>query len=366
MKVLFAITKGEVGGAQAHIRILAAGLMSRGWSVGILTEPRSRLAAELRDLGADLHDWPHITRNPHPTNDVRARRELRTVLQIERPDVLHLHSSKAGTLGRGLTGGTETATIYTCHHAAFGPGRQWSHRVSARPIEQVTLPLVDGIISVGARDVPLLSKIARAVPVEVIRNAVDVPPRPLGAPPGTPTAIWVARLKRPKRIDVAIKVWERVVEQRADARLIICGSGPLEANARDLASRSSARDNIEVLGFVADLDKIYAQASVFFLSSMAEGGLTMATLEAMTHGLIPVVSDVGDASLLLIERAGFVAMRNDVRSHAAAVLQAFAHRDAAEISKRAMTYSTTRWSTTDMVAATVSFYEQVIDARHRG
>lgn len=366
MKVLFAVTKGEVGGAQEHIRILATGLLGRGADVTLLTEPRSHLAEQLGPAGATVIEWSHITRNPHPVRDPLARAELREVVIANEPDVLHVHSTKAGVLGRGLTSRTPTATVFTCHHAPYGPGRQWSHRLAARPVEQLTLRLVDGIISVGARDVPLLAKIAPAVPIEVIRNAIEVPPIALGAPLGTPVALWVARLKYPKRVDVAVRAWEGVVRERGDARLIICGTGPQEEATRALVSRSGARDNIEVLGFVDSLDAEYSRSSLFLLSSMAEGGLTMATLEAMSHGLSPVVSDVGDAWLLLVERAGYVARPRDPASHARAVLRALEDPDAAGVRERALSYASNGWSTKDMVNATALFYESLTRKKRDG
>src|SRR5205814_3992851 len=121
-----------------------------------------------RRSGAAIYEWPSIVRSPNPLRDVRARRELRDAVEAFRPDVLHLHSAKAGVIGRGIVR-RPAVTIYTCNHAPFGPGRKIGHRLVARPVEQLTLPHVDGVITIGARDMPALTRLARGVPIALVR-----------------------------------------------------------------------------------------------------------------------------------------------------------------------------------------------------
>src|SRR5688500_586337 len=102
MRVLFAITRGEIGGAQEHVRVLATGLIHRGHDVALALEDPSALATALRAAGANVVAWESIERDVNPLADVRARRELRAIVKRVGPDVLHLHSSKAALLGRRL------------------------------------------------------------------------------------------------------------------------------------------------------------------------------------------------------------------------------------------------------------------------
>src|SRR3974377_1725594 len=80
-RVLFAITSGETGGAQEHVRQLTAGLLARGHEVGGIVRDPPDLAITARPLGAAVFDWPSICRNPHPMADIRARRELAHAVQ---------------------------------------------------------------------------------------------------------------------------------------------------------------------------------------------------------------------------------------------------------------------------------------------
>ena len=363
--VLFAITRGEVGGAQEHVRLLVEGLVRRGERATVLVEWPSSLAAALEGAGATIERWPSIRRNIRPLADVRARRELRRAVERHRPDVLHLHSSKAGALGRRVLRPPAGVTILTCHHAPYGPWRRLGHRVVGRLVDQATLPWLDGVISVGARDLPLLRKIAPDVQAVHVRNAVPPATRCSPTQP-VPVAAWVARMQHPKDPLQAIAAWEHVVAARPDARLLLCGAGPLADEVRDRIRRSPARDSIEYLGRVDDVGDLHRRASIFLLTTSAEGGVTMATLEAMSAGLVPVVSDAGDSWLLDHWGCGVVVPRSSPVTVARAVLHLLDHPErVVSMRRRALHAAREDWSVDDMVEGTLAYYRSVLERRTR-
>lgn len=61
----------------------------------------------------------HFQRSINPFNDVAAGFELRKIVKEEKPDVIHLHSAKAGFLGRVFLNNRKTPTLYTPHGYAF-------------------------------------------------------------------------------------------------------------------------------------------------------------------------------------------------------------------------------------------------------
>lgn len=363
MRVLLAITKGETGGAQEHLRILAEGLSARGHDAAVLVEEPSDLAFALEQLGVKVLCWSAIRAEVRPLHDIRARAQLASAAKRFRADILHLHSSKAGIIGRGLRSGLPT--IFTCHHASFGPGRLLRNRIAARPIEQVTLRRLDGIITVGARDMPLLRKFAPKVPIALIRNAVPLSEHARSPDSPVRTALWVARMQHPKDPLQAIKAWEAVVRQYSDASLILCGGGPLAGTVERAVNSSKVRDSIRYEGRVADLAPYYGQASVYLLASAAEGGTTIATLESMAQGLVPVVSDVGDAFLLEHAQCGIVVARGSARALAGGVASLFSDEGMFRAMRgRAIAFARENWSVDDMVDATESFYSEIL-RRHR-
>ena len=364
MRILFAITKGEVGGAQEHVRILARQLAGRGHSVGIVVTDPSTLADSFRSFGASVFGWPSIVAPVAPVADVRARRELKQIVRRFEPDVLHLHSSKAGAVGAGLLAPPKGVTVFTCHHAPFGPRRLWRHRVIARPVEQIALPRMHGIISDGVRDVPMLRRIAPKVPIQVIPNAVPAPGEPLSPSEPRPAALWVARLAHPKDPLLAVAAWERVVERHPEATLIMCGSGPLGPALDARLGASTAAPRIERPGFVESLGELYARSSLFVLPTRVEGGLTMATLEAMSHGLVPVVTDAGDAFLLDDLSCGVWVPQRGADAFADAVVHLLDHPDRIrQLRANALRYVRSVRTVGDHCDETEQFYEEILD-RH--
>jgi glycosyltransferase involved in cell wall biosynthesis len=362
MRVLFAITKGEVGGAQEHVRILAHGLIESGHRVAVLVDARSSLADRVQTMGGDVLPWESIVGRPAPVRDRQARDQLRRAVRMWEPDVLHLHSSKAGVLGAGVLAPPDGVTVLTCHHLPFGPGRRWRNRLFARPVEQLVLPRVHGIISVGERDVAVLQRLAPKVALQVVPNAVPVHGPPASDGVRGPTALWVARMAHPKQPLLMVDAWEYVVDAIPDARLVMCGSGPLDGDLRRRIDRSSARSAVTAAGFVEDLHPLYASTSVFVLASRAEGGFTMATLEAMSEGLVPIVSDAGDASALEADDLGVCVRSRSPRAFADAVVGLLQDPDRYQrLRANALMYARERSTPAINLARTEQFYRRVLE-----
>jgi glycosyltransferase involved in cell wall biosynthesis len=100
------------------------------------------------------------------------------------------------------------------------------------------------------------------------------------------------------------------------------GDGPdapaLKAQARALGIAS----NVEFLGKRSDVDQLLARSRVFLLTSRWEG-LSIAMLEAMAAGAVPVVADVGDlADLVENGSTGFVVAPHDIAGYARGCLRA--------------------------------------------
>jgi glycosyltransferase involved in cell wall biosynthesis len=364
MRVMFAITKGEIGGAQEHLRILAQGLLERGNQVALAVTPGSELADSAESVGCDIFPWNSISGNAAPFSNLSARRELRASIDEWKPEVLHLYSSVAGAVGTGLLRPPQGATIFTCHHAPFGTGRRWSHRLLARPVAQFSYPRMDGIILDGTRDLEIVTKIAKNVPLEVVRNAVPTCGPPVSSDPLKPSAIWVARLAHPKDPLMAVAAWEKVVARVPEAVLTICGTGPLLGVLLERIAGSPAKDNIRAVGFVKDVSPLMEKASIFLLISRIEGGTTMATLEAMGQGLVPVVTDVGDAELLNENGSGVVVGSYDSGSIAEALVGLMSD-PARFASLRANSLAFSRGRTVDdFVEETMGFYVRVLHQSH--
>lgn len=61
----------------------------------------------------------NFTRSINPKKDFKALKEIKKIVKEERPDIVHLHSSKAGVLGRLAVNGRKIKMFYNPHGFSF-------------------------------------------------------------------------------------------------------------------------------------------------------------------------------------------------------------------------------------------------------
>jgi glycosyltransferase involved in cell wall biosynthesis len=148
----------------------------------------------------------------------------------------------------------------------------------------------------------------------VVHNGVPIPPlsdgedraavrSELGIDDTEPLAIWVGSLDERKDPFAAVRAAER-----APLTLLLVGDGPLRPRL-EREAQAPAR----VLGQRDDVPRLLGAADVFVLTSRREG-LAFSLLEAMAHGLAPVVACVpenveaiGGSGLVFDDEDGLVA-----------------------------------------------------------
>ena len=160
------------------------------------------------------------------------------------------------------------------------------------------------------------SLIERGVPPErvvIVPGGVD-PQRFRPANGATPVyqLVTAGRLIPTKQTLDFVRAFARLRVRRPALKAAVLGDGPLEQAIRAEANRLGVDGAIEFLGFRHDIENIYAQSEIFVLTSRNEG-LSLAMLEAMASGLTVVVSDVGEARVVVEDaRSGYLFPPGDV------------------------------------------------------
>lgn len=124
----------------------------------------------------------------------------------------------------------------------------------------------------------------------------------LGLDPSSVVGAWIGSLDEHKDPLTPMAAVSTLARSGLPVELFVAGDGPLRAAVDRAADASPA---LHVLGFRRDVQHVLGAADFFVLSSLREG-LSFALLEAMTLGLVPVVSDapgnpeaVGDAGIVV-------------------------------------------------------------------
>jgi glycosyltransferase involved in cell wall biosynthesis len=189
LKILYIITQSELGGAQKNVLDLATGLKNRHQVlVAAGNEGSGRFFEVLRKSQIPCVRLKYLRRSINPYFDLLGLLEIRKLVKKERPDVLHLHSSKAGLLG-SLAGetlrfssalfginrsGYRLKIIYTVHGAVFTAAFSTLTQKIFLWLEKSAAYLKDKIICVSANDKKLWLE-NRAAPenkLTVIHNGI--------------------------------------------------------------------------------------------------------------------------------------------------------------------------------------------------
>lgn len=119
-KILY-LVEAMGGGVVTYIETLANGLIDE-FDFTIAYGKRGQTPEDLEDhfdKRVRLFEIKHFTRPVNPIKDFLARKEIKKLIKEEKPDLIHLHSSKAGALGRLFFCKDDYKMVYTPHGYSF-------------------------------------------------------------------------------------------------------------------------------------------------------------------------------------------------------------------------------------------------------
>jgi glycosyltransferase involved in cell wall biosynthesis len=293
-RLLIVITLAEPGGAQTAVAQLLPGLADE-LDVIVAARGPGPLVDAARASGIPFVELVHMRRDLDPVHDVLAVVELARLCRRLRPDIVHLHSSKAGALGRAAAALTRVPVrVFTVHgwaFAAYGGAVGRLYLGIERSLRRLTTCVV--CVSDSARELGVRTRACRSEQAVVIHNAVDVSSFPVSRRgEDVPRIVSVGRLAFPKDFSTLIAALVRIEAEWAAA---FVGEGPLHAEIAGELERTGLGRRVELLGSRDDVLDLLAGADIFVLSSRSEG-FPVSVLEAMAAGLPVVATDVGGVS----------------------------------------------------------------------
>lgn len=317
MRIVFVSTRSDViGGSNVHIRDLAVKARSAGHEVFVLGGGEGPFAADVRRNGLPYVPIRHLDRAIRPLRDAAALLGLRAAFRRLRPDLISLHTAKAGLLGRLAGLGCGVPVLYTPHGWTFTVGVPYLEARLYALIERLAAPLASRIINVCEfeQSIALERGVGGRHRHVVVHNGMPaVDERSLATPDETPpTIVMVARFDVPKDHGTLLRALAGCAD--LEWRLRLVGDGPLAASVRSSADALGIADRIEFLGARCDVAAQLAQCQIFVLATRWEG-FPRSILEAMRAGLPVVASDVGGVREAVIDgETGFVVRSMDVRA----------------------------------------------------
>jgi glycosyltransferase involved in cell wall biosynthesis len=233
-----------------------------------------------------------IVRPVSPANDIKAFFKLHKLYNAVKPDVIHLHSSKAGILGRLAF--PKTKVIYSVH--GFD-----SIRVAYRQflsIEKALKHRCRSIVLASNYDKQNMIKEGMKDNLHIVYNGIYPPvaehmPRVAGTEKYRKTVMCIARISPQKRFDSFVEI-AKLLPQYA---FVWIGADTEYANMPD---------NLFCLQSFPKASRYIQLADIFVLPSNYEG-IPIVIIDALSYGKPVVSSDVGGISeIVLNDQNGYV------------------------------------------------------------
>jgi len=315
VKILRVIARLNMGGPALHVAYLTEGLTKRGYDTtlvsGSLARGEDSMAFVADAHGVEVVRIDELGREISPLRDLLATIRLAKLIRKERPQILHTHTAKAGTVGRAaalLAGSRRPPIIVHTFHGHvlrgyFGPLRSLFFRLLERRLAAGTTALI--AVSPQVRDDLVALGVAPRERFVVIRLGIELDERIapeqngrgesrryLGIPGDRFAVGWIGRMTAVKRTDDVLVAFKRLRDSGIDAVLCMVGDGPdrlqLEQRAHELGV---ARDTL-FLGYQEDVAQFYAAFDALVLPSGNEG-TPVSVIEALAAELPVVATRVG-------------------------------------------------------------------------
>jgi glycosyltransferase involved in cell wall biosynthesis len=258
---------------------------------------------DCEDYGITLR---HIDFNRNPVNpkNLKAMRQLTSLLKTEHFDAVHCNTPIGGLAGRicSAKAGVKPV-IYQVHGFHFWHGAPLINWMLYYPVEKSLSKRTDILITIARDDFELAKKM-RAKTVKYVHGVgVDLSSferrndnernlslrMALGIPDDACVLLSVGELNKNKNHKVVINALNKL--QRKDIFYVICGTGNKKEYLQSLISKYGLQNRVILPGFRTDVSEFYKMADLFVFPSLREG-IPGAVMEAAATGVTVIASDI--------------------------------------------------------------------------
>lgn len=248
-----------------------------------------------------------MVREVEAKNDIKSILEIKKIFRQIKPDIVYLHSSKAGAIGRiALAFNFRTKILYNAHGWYFNAQISDKKKRIFALIEKMLALKTDKIINISKSEYEsaLKYKIASERKMCIIENGIDFTKfknndknreetrKKYNIKDNEILIGVVGRLSEQKDPMTMIKAFELVNKEKNNTRLMYVGAGELEENVKQYAKEKNISDKVIITGWVNNVEQYIPAFDIAVLPSKWEGfGLVL--IEYMACDKPIVASNIG-------------------------------------------------------------------------
>lgn len=364
IRILEIIGDSTLAGAPRHLLSLLENFDYKKFSLFVIAPP-GPLAGEIRGLKKNI-DLETVSMNSKL--DLGAIRKIKSQIKKIKPDIIHVHGTRAGSLGRLAAIGFKVPVIYTEH--LWTKNYKLPSRLAHR-IQLIGLWFLDMFttlniaVSQAVKDFMVDNQISRDEKVIVIFNAISPSKKQAKIFEGKEVVIGsVGTLNLQKGMQYLIAAMPQVLKEFPKVRLEIVGEGPFRKNLEKQIKKMKLGGAIHLTGFIKDIEEKLADFDLYVQPSLSES-FGLAIIQAMSLGLPVIATNAGGIpEIVTTGKTGILVEPAKPKALADAILKLLRDpKKAKELAKLAAQDVKIKFNLEDMVKETEKVYETLAQSR---
>ena len=362
ISILEIIGDSSLAGAPRHLLSIVENLDLDKFEIHCITPP-GKLAGEIKDLHRriDLETVPMRTRL-----EFSSIKKIRKIIKDLKPNIIHVHGTRAGSLGRLAAVGLNIPVIYTEHlwtndYKISNQVLNYFHHIGGWFLDLFTT--LNIAVSGAVKEFMISRNISYDEKIKVIYNGVE--------PTKTEAKIFeknhhiigtVGTLIPLKGIQYLIQAMPQILKSFPETKLEIIGEGPFKKVLQLQAKKRKVAKAVEFVGFEADVEKRLAKLDLYVQPSISES-FGLAIVQAMSVGLPVVATHTGGIPEVVTEnKSGLLVKAGDVKALAEAIKKLLADPTRAkQMGAYGRREATVRFNLKDMMKELEKTYEEVAE-----
>lgn len=328
-----------------------------------------------------FHQLNYLRRKISILNDILAIFEISSIYNKKKPDIIHLHSTKAGIIGSfaKIFSRTKAPIVYTAHGWVFNEKlSSWKKYIYVF-LERITSRLKSKIIVLSKEDLKTAVNILgindeKLVIIPVGINTAECnsftkqeayealyKKTKIKIDKNLFWIVVIANFYKTKSLDTFIFALSKLRSNNIGC--VIFGKGPEEEKITKIVKDNKMENSIFLVGFVENASKFLPAFDLFVLPSAKEG-LPYTILEAQSQKIPVIATKVGGIpSIIEDKKTGFLVKSGDAVSLAETILFASKNKDLANcIAENAFNNIQNKYSLKKMISEITLVYDLLLSA----
>lgn len=318
----------SAGGVENYIYMLLSNLKREQYdNILIISEDYKKDEERFKNLISKIYYVP-MQRNINFKSIFLSVKKVKKILKEVKPDIVYMHSSMAGGVGRIATlFNKKVKKIYNAHgwyfNAEIGKKKRKIYEILERILARNTDMIVN--ISQSEYDSAIQRKIAPKEKMCIINNGIDFKKfefcekyrietrKSMNISDDEIVIGVVGRISAQKDPITTIKAFKEVHKKYSKTKLIYIGSGDLEEDVRKIAIENNIDKDIIITGWIENTEKYISALDIALLPSKWEG-FGLAIIEYMACKKPIVATNVGGIkNIICDETKGLLVEMEDVQ-----------------------------------------------------